>query len=171
MQAAQPGSAKRRDAMDRFLELGFAFVPTFNIYDANRDLMRARRADWHDDYTCRPIWDNFQPCRGGHGSYWYRWSHEERDRVEARTTASGCASSTSTRTAAAASARAAIRASSSRSTASASCASWRCCRRPASIRWRCCAPPPRSRARTCWASRRRLRRPRWIGQARRPAGA
>jgi imidazolonepropionase-like amidohydrolase len=74
MQAAQPGSAKWREVMDRFLELGHTFVPTFNIYDANRDLMRARRADWHDEYTWKAIWKYFQPQRGGHGAYWYRWS-------------------------------------------------------------------------------------------------
>ena len=74
MQAAQPGSAKWREVMDKFLELGHTFVPTFNIYDANRDLMRARRADWHDEYTWNAIWKYFQPQRGGHGAYWYRWS-------------------------------------------------------------------------------------------------
>jgi imidazolonepropionase-like amidohydrolase len=74
MQAAQPGSAKWREVLDRFLELGHTFVPTFNIYDANRDLMRARRADWHDEYTWNAIWKYFQPQRGGHGAYWYRWS-------------------------------------------------------------------------------------------------
>lgn len=73
-QAAEPGSAKWRDTMDHFLELGFTFVPTFGIYDANRDLMRTRRADWHDEYTWKSYWDYFQPYRGGHGSYWYRWS-------------------------------------------------------------------------------------------------
>jgi len=74
MQAAQPGSAKWREVMDAFLEAGHTFVPTFNIYDANRDLMRARRADWHDDYTWKAVWKYFQPQRGGHGAYWYRWS-------------------------------------------------------------------------------------------------
>lgn len=74
MQAAKPGSAKWREVMDKFLELGHTFVPTFNIYDANRDLMRARRADWHDDYTWKAVWKYFQPQRGGHGAYWYRWS-------------------------------------------------------------------------------------------------
>ncbi|MEN5161494.1 amidohydrolase family protein [Achromobacter spanius] len=74
MQAAQPGSAKWRQVMDEFLEIGHTFVPTFNIYDANRDLMRARRADWHDEYTWKAVWRYFQPQRGGHGAYWYRWS-------------------------------------------------------------------------------------------------
>ncbi len=74
MQAAQPGSQKWNDVLEQFLEVGHTFVPTFNIYDANRDLMRARRADWHGDYTVKTIWKYFQPQRGGHGAYWYRWS-------------------------------------------------------------------------------------------------
>ncbi|MBP8275750.1 MAG: amidohydrolase family protein [Propionivibrio sp.] len=73
-QAAAPGSAKWRETMDRFLELGFTFVPTFNVYDANRDLMRARRADWNDEYMWKGYRDLFTPYRGGHGSYFYRWS-------------------------------------------------------------------------------------------------
>ena len=46
-QGAEPGSAKWNEVLEKFLELGFTFVPTFTIYDANRDLMRARQADWH----------------------------------------------------------------------------------------------------------------------------
>ena len=73
-QGAKPGSAKWEETLDAFLELGFTFVPTFTIYDANRDLMRARQADWHKEYTWRSMWEYFKPQRGGHGSYWYRWS-------------------------------------------------------------------------------------------------
>jgi imidazolonepropionase len=73
-QGAKPGSAKWNEVLDSFLALGFTFVPTFTIYDANRDLMRARQADWHKDYTWKSMWDYFTPQRGGHGSYWYRWS-------------------------------------------------------------------------------------------------
>jgi imidazolonepropionase len=73
-QGAEPGSAKWNEVMEQFLELGFTFVPTFTIYDANRDLMRARQADWHKDYTWKSMWNYFTPQRGGHGSYWYRWS-------------------------------------------------------------------------------------------------
>ncbi|MEN9727485.1 MAG: hypothetical protein RL434_1851, partial [Pseudomonadota bacterium] len=74
MQAAAPGSARWNEVLHEFLALGHTFVPTFNIYDANRDLMRARRADWHGPYTMRTLWRYFQPQRGGHGAYWYRWS-------------------------------------------------------------------------------------------------
>lgn len=74
MQAARPGSGKWRAVLEAFLEAGHTFVPTFNVYDANRDLMRTRRADWHERYTDPTLWSYFQPQRGGHGSYWYRWS-------------------------------------------------------------------------------------------------
>lgn len=73
-QAAKPGSRKWDETLDAFLALDFTFVPTFTIYDANRDLMRARQADWHRDYTWKSMWEYFQPQRGGHGAYWYRWS-------------------------------------------------------------------------------------------------
>ncbi len=45
-----------------------------NVYDSNRDLMRARRAEWHESYTDSTTWKYFQPQRGGHGAYFYRWS-------------------------------------------------------------------------------------------------
>jgi len=73
-QAAKPGTRKWEAVLESFLEIGFTFVPTFTIYDANRDLMRARQAYWHKDYTWKSMWDYFTPQRGGHGSYWYRWS-------------------------------------------------------------------------------------------------
>jgi len=72
--AAEPGSARWNETLDRFLDLDHTFVPTLAILEANRDLMRARRADWHDKYTHKNVWDYFEPQRGGHGSYWYEWS-------------------------------------------------------------------------------------------------
>ena len=60
-QGAKPGSAKWNEVLESFLALGFTFVPTFTIYDANRDLMRARQADWHKDYTWKSMWDYFSP--------------------------------------------------------------------------------------------------------------
>jgi imidazolonepropionase len=74
LQAAQPESDKWRDVLAAFLAAGHSFVPTFNVYDANRDLMRTRNADWHERYTDPTLWSYFQPQRGGHGAYWYRWS-------------------------------------------------------------------------------------------------
>ncbi|MGT2509579.1 amidohydrolase family protein [Cupriavidus basilensis] len=74
LQAAKPGSGKWEEVLNGFLEAGHTFVPTMNVYDANRDLMRARRADWHDRFTAPILMRYFEPHRGGHGSYWYRWS-------------------------------------------------------------------------------------------------
>jgi imidazolonepropionase len=74
LQGAKPGSQKWQDTLQAFLAAGHTFVPTFNIYEANRDLMRARRADWHDKYTAKTLWNYYQPQRGGHGSYWYKWT-------------------------------------------------------------------------------------------------
>nr|WP_210324146.1 amidohydrolase family protein [Azorhizobium oxalatiphilum] len=74
MQAAQPGSEKWNTVLAQFRAAGHTFVPTFNVYDANRDVMRTRRADWHERFTDPTLWSYFQPQRGGHGAYWYRWS-------------------------------------------------------------------------------------------------
>jgi hypothetical protein len=59
------------------LELDFTLDPTFNIYEANRDLMRARTAEWHDVYTLPSLWRFYAPSRQSHGSYWFDWTTEE----------------------------------------------------------------------------------------------
>lgn len=76
-QAAEPGSERWNYVMDTLIERDFTMVPTFNIYDANRDLMRARRAEWHDEYTLPSLWEFFQPSRIAHGSYWFNWGTEQ----------------------------------------------------------------------------------------------
>ena len=50
-QAAAPYSDHWNAVMDELIALDFTINPTFNIYDANRDVMRARNADWHQEYT------------------------------------------------------------------------------------------------------------------------
>jgi hypothetical protein len=76
-QAAKPGSKKWNDVMNELLALDFTINPTFNIYDANRDVMRARNADWHDEFTLPSLWQFFQPSRISHGSYWHKWGTEQ----------------------------------------------------------------------------------------------
>jgi imidazolonepropionase-like amidohydrolase len=77
-QAAEPGSAHWNTVMDSLLALDFTLVPTLTIYEASRDLMRARRAEWHDAYTLPSLWDFYQPSRRAHGSYWFDWTtHDE----------------------------------------------------------------------------------------------
>lgn len=76
-QAAAPHSEKWNEVMDELLELDFTLSPTFNIYEASRDLMRARTAEWHQDYTMPSLWEFYQPSKISHGSYWHYWGTEE----------------------------------------------------------------------------------------------
>lgn len=76
-QAASPFSDHWNKVMNRLLDLNFTLSPTFVIYDANRDLLRARRAEWHEDYTLPVLWDFYSPNRQAHGSYWFNWGTEQ----------------------------------------------------------------------------------------------
>jgi len=76
-QAAKPGSEKWNEVMETLLNLDFTLDPTFNIYEASRDLMRARRAEWHETYTMPSLWEFYQPSMRSHGSYWHFWGTEE----------------------------------------------------------------------------------------------
>jgi hypothetical protein len=76
-QAAAPYSEHWNKVMNELLELDFTLDPTFNIYEANRDLMRARTAEWHPVYTLPSLWKFYQPSRQSHGSYWFDWTTEE----------------------------------------------------------------------------------------------
>ncbi len=76
-QAAPPYSEHWNKVMNELLSLDFTIDPTFNIYEANRDLMRARRAEWHEDYTLPSLWKFYEPSRVSHGSYWHSWGTEQ----------------------------------------------------------------------------------------------
>ena len=76
-QAAAPYSPHWNKVMDELISLDFTLDPTFNIYDANRDLQRARRAEWHETYTLPSLWKYYEPSRQSHGSYWHNWGTEQ----------------------------------------------------------------------------------------------
>jgi hypothetical protein len=76
-QAAAPYSEHWNKVMNELLALDFTLDPTFNIYDANRDLQRARRAEWHEDYTLPSLWKFYEPSLQSHGSYWHSWGTEQ----------------------------------------------------------------------------------------------
>jgi imidazolonepropionase-like amidohydrolase len=76
-QAAAPYSEHWKKVMQELLDLDFTIDPTFNIYEANRDLMRARRAEWHEEYTLPSLWRFYMPSRISHGSYWQSWGTEQ----------------------------------------------------------------------------------------------
>jgi imidazolonepropionase-like amidohydrolase len=76
-QAADPGSAKWNEVLSQFLAIDFVFDPTLTIYEASRDLMRARTAEWHEKYTLPSLWRFYQPSRVAHGSYWFDWTTQD----------------------------------------------------------------------------------------------
>ncbi|MEY3367794.1 MAG: hypothetical protein RI973_949 [Bacteroidota bacterium] len=76
-QAAPPYSDHWNKVMQELLDLDFTIDPTFNIYEANRDLHRARRAEWHEEYTLPSLWRFYAPSRISHGSYWFSWGTEQ----------------------------------------------------------------------------------------------
>lgn len=76
-QAAKPYSPHWNAVMDELLALDFTLDPTFNIYEASRDLHRARRAEWHETYTLPSLWEFYKPSKISHGSYWHDWGTEQ----------------------------------------------------------------------------------------------
>lgn len=76
-QAAAPYTPHWNKVMGDLLAVDFTLDPTFNIYDANRDLHRARRAEWHENYTLPSLWKFYEPSFQSHGSYWVNWGTEQ----------------------------------------------------------------------------------------------
>ena len=73
-QAAAPGSKTWEATINELIQLDFSLVPTFTIYEANRDVMRARLAEWHDEYTWPALAKFFQPDPKLHGSFHFDWT-------------------------------------------------------------------------------------------------
>lgn len=70
----EPGSGEWTDYLKAQKDQGVTFDPTMSIYAASRDLMKARNADWHDEYTMPQLWRFFQSSRENHGSYFFDWT-------------------------------------------------------------------------------------------------
>jgi imidazolonepropionase-like amidohydrolase len=81
-QAAAPGSERWNTVMQTLLDRDFCLSPTFTIYLASRDLMRAYSAEWHYQYTAPALWDFYRANRAQHGSFFFNWTTE--DEVEWR---------------------------------------------------------------------------------------
>ncbi len=51
-----------------------AWVPTFDIYEASRDLQRAQAQPWFSDYLHPTLEQYFKPDPANHGSYFIGWT-------------------------------------------------------------------------------------------------
>jgi imidazolonepropionase-like amidohydrolase len=76
-QAAEPYSDHWNAVMDELLGLGFVLDPTMTIYEASRDVMRAKEAEWHDEFTLPSLHEFYTPSRTSHGSYWFGWTTQD----------------------------------------------------------------------------------------------
>ena len=73
-QIAEPGGPEWVAYLEAQKAAGVTFDPTFNIYSASRDLMRARNADWHAAYSPPSLLRFFESNRDNHGSYFFDWT-------------------------------------------------------------------------------------------------
>tara|TARA_B110000503_G_scaffold117823_1_gene178171 strand:- start:4493 stop:5800 length:1308 start_codon:yes stop_codon:yes gene_type:complete len=79
-QAAAPDSPQWRKLVQDLVATGITLVPTFAVYEANRDVMRARTLEWHEAYSAGYMLKAFEPNPKVHGSYHYDWTtHNEID--------------------------------------------------------------------------------------------
>ncbi|MDH5434726.1 MAG: amidohydrolase family protein, partial [Gammaproteobacteria bacterium] len=74
---AKRGSDKWNAVIDELIAEDFTINPTLTIYEASRDLMREKNADWHKDYTLPRLWKFYQASRDAHGSYWFDWTTQD----------------------------------------------------------------------------------------------
>lgn len=76
-QAPPRGDEGRAAVVRELVDAGAALLPTLSLYEANRDFMGARRAEWHDEYTLPALWDSFRPDPTRHASHFYAWTSED----------------------------------------------------------------------------------------------
>jgi imidazolonepropionase-like amidohydrolase len=60
--------------LDAMQTSGFVMVPTFSIYEANRDVTRAANLPWHGIFTLPEVMNSFLPNPAHHASYFYEWT-------------------------------------------------------------------------------------------------
>lgn len=77
LQTAEPNSPKWNRVIDELIALDFTINPTLTIYEASRDLMREKNADWHQEFTLPSLWKFFQANRYAHGSFWFDWTTQD----------------------------------------------------------------------------------------------
>jgi imidazolonepropionase-like amidohydrolase len=60
--------------LDGMVQAKVAWVPTMSIYEASRDIQRARTQPWFKDYLHPTLEKYFEPNPANHGSYFDHWT-------------------------------------------------------------------------------------------------
>jgi hypothetical protein len=66
--------ARLQMVLDSMVARHVAWVPTFDIYEASRDLQRAKTQPWFIEYLHPTLEDYFKPDPANHGSYFFGWT-------------------------------------------------------------------------------------------------
>lgn len=66
--------ARLSQVIDSMVARNVAWVPTLDIYEASRDLVRAQSQPWFADYLHPTLEDYFRPNPSNHGSYFIGWT-------------------------------------------------------------------------------------------------
>ena len=70
----QADSARLSMVIDTLIARGVTWDPTFAVYEANRDLTRARTLPWFREYAMPQLMAFFEPDPERHGSYHFDWT-------------------------------------------------------------------------------------------------
>ncbi|MGH9558944.1 MAG: amidohydrolase family protein [Bryobacteraceae bacterium] len=70
----QANPEKLRKVLEAMVQAKVAWDPTLSVYEANRDLQRARTEPWFKDYLSPALEKFFEPNPAYHGSYFDHWT-------------------------------------------------------------------------------------------------
>jgi len=70
----QADSSRLSAVIDTLVARGVTWDPTFAVYEANRDLPRARTLHWFGEYAMPQLMAFFEPDPNRHGSYHFNWT-------------------------------------------------------------------------------------------------
>ena len=73
-QTAGPGTAVWESTIKKLVASKVTLNPTFVVYEVSRDLSRAQRLEWHDQYTMPYMLRSWAPNPRAHGSFFFDWS-------------------------------------------------------------------------------------------------
>ena len=71
---AQADPAKLHQVIDEMVAKHVAWDPTFSIYEASRDLVRAQNQPWFKDFLHPSMEEYFKGSTENHGSYFFGWT-------------------------------------------------------------------------------------------------
>src|SRR5262249_23321116 len=71
---AQADPARLHKTIDLMVEKHVVWNPTFSIYEASRDLVRAQNQPWFRDYLHPSLEETFKGSFENHGSYFFGWT-------------------------------------------------------------------------------------------------